>query len=50
MMTVAKRLGLAAMTAPIGVALAQTAIEDLEIVGAQRQRDGLSARCHRTRP
>ncbi|MFB1025178.1 MAG: cytochrome c oxidase subunit II, partial [Octadecabacter sp.] len=35
MMTVAKRLGLAAMTAPIaGVALAQTAIEDLEIVGA----------------
>ncbi len=35
MMTVAKRLGLAAMTAPIaGAALAQTAIEDLEIVGA----------------
>jgi cytochrome c oxidase subunit 2 len=35
MMTVSKRLGLAAMTAPIaGVALAQTAIEDLEIVGA----------------
>jgi hypothetical protein len=48
MMTVAKRLGLAAMTAPIAGLHWHKPQSKILIVGLCAS-DGLSARCHRTR-